>query len=103
MADAERVLTERELNRAVLARQGLLEPSSRAIAPTLRAIGGLQAQYAPSMYVGLWSRMAGLERRADAWAGVAQRRAGDAHAHDDPPRGQARLLAVRAGGARGTP
>ena len=61
---AERVLTERELNRAVLARQGLLEPSTGAIAPTLRAIGGLQAQYAPSMYVGLWSRMADLERDA---------------------------------------
>ena len=61
---AERVLTERELNRAVLARQGLLEPSSRAIAPTLHAIGGLQAQYAPSMYVGLWSRMADLQRDA---------------------------------------
>lgn len=61
---AERVLTDRELNRGVLARQGLLEPSGRAIAPTLHAIGGLQAQYAPSMYVGLWSRMAGLEREA---------------------------------------
>lgn len=61
---AERVLTERELNRAVLARQGLLEPSTGSIAQTLRAIGGLQAQYAPSMYVGLWSRMAHLERNA---------------------------------------
>jgi hypothetical protein len=61
---AERVLTERELNRAVLARQGLLEPSTAAIAPTLRTVGGLQAQYAPSMYVGLWSRMADLERDA---------------------------------------
>jgi hypothetical protein len=61
---AGRVLNTRELNRAVLARQGLLEPSGRAIAPTLHAIGGLQSQYAPSMYVGLWSRMAGVERDA---------------------------------------
>ena len=59
---AERVLSERELNRAVLARQHLLEPSTRSIATTLAAIGGLQAQYAPSMYVGLWSRMAALQR-----------------------------------------
>ena len=61
---AERVLSERELNRAVLARQGLLEPSTGSIAQTLRMIGGLQAQYAPSMYVGLWSRTADLERDA---------------------------------------
>ena len=54
---AERVLSTRELNRAVLARQHLLEPSTASIERTLRAVGGLQAQYAPSMYVGLWSRM----------------------------------------------
>jgi len=61
---AVRVLTTRELNRAVLARQHLLEPSARSIAQTLRSIGAIQAQYAPSMYVGLWSRMAALERDA---------------------------------------
>jgi hypothetical protein len=59
---AERVLTQRELNRAVLARQRLLEPSTATIPRTLAAIGGLQAQYAPSMYVGLWSRMGEFER-----------------------------------------
>jgi hypothetical protein len=59
---AERVLTQRDLNRAVLARQRLLEPSTATIPRTLAAIGGLQAQYAPSMYVGLWSRMRGFER-----------------------------------------
>lgn len=59
---AERVLSTRELNRAVLARQHLLEPSTVSIAQTLRAISGLQAQYAPSMYVGLWSRMGDFER-----------------------------------------
>ena len=61
---SERVLTTRELNRAVLARQHLLEPSPNSIAQTLAAVGGLQAQYAPSMYVGLWSRMRGVERAA---------------------------------------
>jgi hypothetical protein len=30
----------------------------------LERIGGIQAQYAPSMYVGLWSRLEGLERDA---------------------------------------
>ena len=59
---AERVLTTRELNRAVLARQHLLEPSEGSIAKTLQAIGGIQAQYAPSMYVGLWARMRDLDR-----------------------------------------
>ena len=58
----ERVLTQREINRAVLARQRLLEPATGTVAKTLAAIGGLQAQYAPSMYVGLWSRMAAVER-----------------------------------------
>lgn len=61
---AERTLTTRELNRAVLARQHLLEPATGSIARALQAIGGIQAQYAPSMYVGLWSRMRDLERGA---------------------------------------
>jgi hypothetical protein len=60
----ERVLSTRELNRAVLARQHLLAPSAGSIAKTLAAVGGLQAQYAPSMYVGLWSRMGEVERAA---------------------------------------
>ena len=60
---AERVLSERELNRAVLARQGLLAPLDATIAKTLATAGGLQAQYAPSMYVGLWSRMGGAVTR----------------------------------------
>lgn len=59
---AERILTERELNRALLARQHLLERSAAPLPRTLERIGGLQAQYAPSMYVGLWSRMRDLAR-----------------------------------------
>ncbi len=63
-AVAERVLTKRELNRAVLARQLLLERSALPLPQALERVAGVQAQYAPSMYVGLWSRMADLERGA---------------------------------------
>jgi len=59
-----RVLTTRELNRAVLARQGLLGRFDASLPRVLERVGGIQAQYVPSMYVGLWSRMTGLERAA---------------------------------------
>ena len=58
----EPVLSERELNRALLARQLLLERVKTPIPKALDRIGGIQAQYAPSMYVGLWSRIEGFER-----------------------------------------
>ena len=57
-----RTLTQRELNRALLARQLLLERAKTPIPKALDRIGGIQAQYAPSMYVGLWSRLEGFER-----------------------------------------
>jgi hypothetical protein len=59
-----RTLSERELNRALLARQLLLERAKTPLPRTLERIGGIQAQYAPSMYIGLWSRLEGLERDA---------------------------------------
>jgi len=61
---AKRVLTQRELNRALLARQMLLERASAPLPRVLERMGGLQAQYAPSMYIGLWSRVEELERDA---------------------------------------
>ena len=57
-----RVLSERELNRALLARQMLLERVELPIPRVLERVAGLQAQYAPSMYIGLWSRVEAFER-----------------------------------------
>jgi hypothetical protein len=57
-----RVLTELELNRALLARQQLLERGKGSIPKLLERMGTLQAQYAPSMYIGLFSRLEGFER-----------------------------------------
>ena len=60
MTDA--VLTPRHLNRALLARQSLLERSSRPMAEVMEGMGGIQMQYAPAGYIGLWSRMRDFER-----------------------------------------
>jgi hypothetical protein len=61
---AERVLSERELNRALLARQLLLARRRVALPRAVEQMGCVQSQYAPSTYVGLWSRVEGLERDA---------------------------------------
>src|SRR5438132_6051459 len=60
----ERVLSQRELNRALLARQLLLERSSLPLARALERMGGLQMKYAPSGYIGLWTRLEAFERVA---------------------------------------
>ena len=60
----DRVLTQRELNRALLARQSLLERRRISLPRAVEQMGCVQAQYAPSTYVGLWSRVEGLERDA---------------------------------------
>jgi DNA glycosylase AlkZ-like len=57
-----RVLTTRDLNRALLARQLLLDRAKTPLPRALERIGGIQAQYAPAMYVGLWTRLDGFER-----------------------------------------
>jgi hypothetical protein len=58
----ERTLTERELNRALLARQMLLERADLALTKVVERMGGVQSQYAPSSYIGLWTRLAGFQR-----------------------------------------
>ena len=64
VAGQDRVLSQRELNRALLARQLLLERSSLPLPRAVERLGGIQTQYAPSAYVGLWSRLEGFEREA---------------------------------------
>lgn len=58
----DRVLTTRDLGRALLARQLLLERSSLPLERALERVAGLQTQYAPSAYIGLWSRLRGFRR-----------------------------------------
>ena len=58
----ETVLSTRALNRALLARQLLLERSPLALTDALEKVGGLQTQYAPSGYIGLWSRLPDFQR-----------------------------------------
>ena len=58
------MLTPAELNRALLARQLLLERRRLSRPSAVEQVGGLQTQYAPSAYVGLWTRVAGFERDA---------------------------------------
>ncbi len=55
------VLTTEQLNRALLARQYLLERVESSIPAALEQVAGLQAQYG-SAYVGLWARLEAYER-----------------------------------------
>jgi len=52
-------LTNRQLNRATLARQMLLERSDVSITDAVRFLGGLQAQQSNDPYIGRWSRLDG--------------------------------------------
>ncbi len=58
----ESVFTPRHLNRALLARQHLLERSVLDLPRVVEGMGGIQMQYAPAGYIALWSRMNGFER-----------------------------------------
>ena len=58
---AERVLTRVELNRALLARQRLLERKPARVSKVVELLGGMQAQHSTSPYLSLHARIDGFE------------------------------------------
>jgi hypothetical protein len=61
-AKEERVLTLRELNRALLERQLLLGRRRLGVQQGVERLCALQAQYSPSPYIALWSRLTGFRK-----------------------------------------
>jgi hypothetical protein len=59
----ERVLTLRELNRATLARQLLLERKRLSPTAVIERLVGVQAQWPPAPYVGIWTRTTSFRRQ----------------------------------------
>ena len=62
-AKEERVLTLRELNRALLERQLLLKRKKLGVQEAVERLCALQAQYSLSPYIALWSRLTGFQRQ----------------------------------------
>ena len=61
---SERVVTVRELNRATLARQLLLERQALTVPRAIERVCALQAQWPTAPYVALWSRVRDFRRDA---------------------------------------
>src|SRR6184192_891220 len=64
-----RTLTLRELNRATLARQLLLHRAKLNVVTGVERLAALQAQWSPSPYFALWSRLAEF-RRERLWSAL---------------------------------
>jgi winged helix DNA-binding protein len=64
VSDAAQPMTTTALNRALLARQGLLERLDLPLVDAVEAVGALQAQYWPAPPAALWSRVDGFEPAA---------------------------------------
>jgi hypothetical protein len=65
-------LTARQLNRATLARQLLLEREAIGVVPAVERLAGLQAQEPKPPFIGLWSRLEGF-RQEDLVAALEAR------------------------------
>ncbi|HEY5803805.1 MAG TPA: winged helix DNA-binding domain-containing protein [Lysobacter sp.] len=69
---AIRTLSNRALNRALLARQGLLRRQRLNVAELVHRVGGLQSQEPKDPHVALWSRISGF--RSEQLQAAAERR-----------------------------
>jgi hypothetical protein len=59
---SQKVLSTRDLNRALLARQMLLKRKKLSASAAIEHLVGMQSQLPNSPYVGLWSRLAGFRK-----------------------------------------
>jgi hypothetical protein len=66
------VMTLRDLNRAMLARQMLLERQRLDVVTAIERLAALQAQWSPSPYIALWSRLVGFKRDA-LWQAIEKK------------------------------
>ena len=98
---AERVLTLRELNRATLARQLLLQRKRLSPTAVIERLVGMQAQSPQAPYVGIWTRTTGFRRGSlERLLAAVRDRQGDGDAADAAPRHAARLCAHPRGDER---
>ena len=66
------VLTQRQLNRALLARQHLLRRREMPVGAMLQALVGMQSQVPNDPFIGLWTRLCGF--RPDALSAMMRDR-----------------------------
>ncbi len=66
------MLTLRELNRAMLARQMLLERQKLDVIRAIERLAALQAQWSPSPYIALWTRLVDFDR-STLWSAIEKR------------------------------